>query len=76
MVGLIIATSILGALFVASVVIGVIKYHELAIKQRSLEEKVNSIGNCLLTYIVHPEQIDIVEDLSSDGFSFPNSEGF
>lgn len=73
MTGLIIATSIIGTLVVSAIIIGAIKIHKM-------NKNMTTLANCLLTYMTHPESVDIVEDYISDrgnnNISFPNSEGF
>lgn len=73
MTGLIIATSILGSLFVAAVVVGAIKIH-------TLEKQVTSVAECFLLYLTNNENVDIIEDITvttgKGGPTFPNSEGF
>lgn len=73
MTGLIIATSIIGTLLVATIVFGSIKMYRM-------NKNMTTLAECLLTYMTHPESVDIVEDYFSDrgndNISFPNSEGF
>ena len=78
MIGLIIATSIIGALLVSAITVGAIKIYKL-------EKNLNNLAECLLTYITSPADIDIIEDYSStkrsnkkskSDLGFPNSEGF
>ena len=70
MTGLIIATSVIGALLVATIVVGAIKYHKM-------EQNLSRFGTCLLMHITAPEQIDVLEDydISNHDFNFPNTEG-
>lgn len=73
MTGLIVAVSIIGAVLVSAIVVG-------AIKLTKLEKNATTLAECLLTYMTHPESVDIVEDYSNTtrggGFNFPNSTGF
>ena len=72
MVGLIIATSIIGALLVATIVVG-------AIRMVKMEKHMATLAECLLAYMQNPNCVDIIEDYAnckSTGFNFPNSEGF
>lgn len=73
MTGLIIATSIIGTLLIATIVFG-------AIKMYRMNKNMTTLAECLLAYMTHPESVDIVEDYFSDrgnnNISFPNSEGF
>lgn len=72
MIGLIIATSVLGTILVSAVIVCAIKMHKM-------EKNMTTLAECLLTYMTHPEQVDIVENYSvNDGtnFNFPNSTGF
>ena len=73
MIGLIIATSVIGAILVSAIVVGAIKLHKM-------EKNMTTLAECLLTYMTNPESVDIVEDYFSDrgnnNISFPNSEGF
>ena len=70
MTGLIIATSVIGALLVATIVVGAIKY-------RKMEQNLSRFGTCLLAHITDPSQIEILEDydVSQHDFNFPNTEG-
>lgn len=73
MIGLIIATSVIGAILVSAIVVGAIKLHKM-------NKNMTTLAECLLAYMTHPESVDIVEDYFSDrgnnNISFPNSEGF
>lgn len=71
MIGLIIATSIIGTVLVSAIVVGAIKLYKM-------NKNMTTLANCLLTYMTHPEQVDIVEDypIEASGFNFPNTEGF
>lgn len=73
MVGLIIATSIIGSVLVSAIVIGAIKMHRM-------ENNMTTLAECLLSYMTNPEEVDIIVDHSSDrtggDFDFPNSKGF
>lgn len=72
MIGLIIAISIIGTGLATAITLGVIKLHKM-------EKNMTTLAECLLTYMTHPEQVDIVENYSvNDGtnFNFPNSTGF
>lgn len=71
MTGLIIATSIIGAVSVSSAVI-------MAVKLRRINKKLSNTLELLITHIVRPEQIDVIEEYTNVGkdFTFPNSEGF
>lgn len=78
MIGLIIATSVIGVTLVSAIVFGAIKLH-------MMEKNMNTLGECLLLYMAHPEEIDIIEqrseriptkfNSSGNNFNFPNSEG-
>ena len=73
MVGLIVAVSVIGAVLVSALAVGTYKLIKM-------EKNMTTLAECLLTYMTHPESVDIVEDYSnttSDGnFNFPNSTGF
>lgn len=73
MIGLIIATSVIGAVLVSAIVVG-------AIKLIKMEKNMTTLAECLLTYMTHPESVDIIEDYTnhsgSNDFDFPNSTGF
>lgn len=73
MTGLIIAVSVIGALFVATLVVGSIKIYRLS-------KSVSDLANCFLTYLTtQAEGVDIVETYDLKGgsdFTFPNSRGF
>lgn len=71
MTGLIIATSIIGAVSVSSAVI-------MAVKLRRINKKLSNTLELLITHIARPEQIDVIEEYTNVGkdFTFPNSEGF
>lgn len=71
MTGLIIATSIIGAVSISSAII-------MAIKLRRLNKKLSTTLELLITHIARPEQIDVIEEYSNvcNDFTFPNSEGF
>ena len=73
MIGLIIAVSVVGVLCISSTVFGAIKIHKM-------EKNMTTLAECLLTYMAHPERIDIIEDCpvkhSDNDFNFPNSTGF
>lgn len=73
MTGLIITVSVMGALLVSAITVGTIKLIKM-------EKNMTTLAECLLTYMTHPESVDIVEDYTntcSDGdFNFPNSTGF
>lgn len=71
MIGLIIATSVIGAVLVSAIVVGAIKLYKM-------NKNMTTLANCLLTYMTNPEQIDIVEEypISATGLNFPNTEGF
>jgi hypothetical protein len=73
MIGLIVATSVIGAVLVSAIIVGAIKMHRM-------EKNMTTLAECLLTYMTHPESVDIVEDYSAGGsksdFNFPNSTGF
>lgn len=71
MVGLIIATSVIGAVLVSALTVGAIKLYRM-------EKNMTTLAECLLTYMTNPESVDIVEDYTkptSTGFNFPNTEG-
>ena len=71
MVGLIIATSIIGTAFVVTTVLGSIKMYRMS-------KNMDTIAQCLLTYMTHPEDIDVMEGypVKQSNWTFPNSEGF
>jgi hypothetical protein len=72
MVRLVIAVSVIGALLVATAVVGMIK-----IKQ--MDKNLTTLAECLLTYMTNPNSVDIIEDIPvsrTANFTFPNSEGF
>ena len=73
MVGLIVAVSVIGAVIVSALAVGTYKLIKM-------EKYMATVAECLLTYMTHPESVDIVEDYSntnsSSGFNFPNSSGF
>lgn len=73
MVGLIIATSVIGAVLVSALTVGAIKLYRM-------EKNMTTLAECLLTYMTNPESVDIVEDYSNtnsgSNFNFPNSAGF
>lgn len=73
MIGLIIATSIIGSLLVAAIVFGSIKIYKM-------EKNMSTLAECLVAYMTNPESVDIVESNFSCGsnrdFNFPNSTGF
>ena len=74
MTGLIIAVSVTGAIALATLVFCIVK-------MKKMETNLTRLAQCLLTYITHPESIDIVEDFTvkdteGSDFNFPNSEGF
>lgn len=72
MVGLIVATSVIGAVLVSAIVVGAIKLYRM-------EKNMTTLAECLLTYMTNPESVDIVEDYSTtsdSNFNFPNSTGF
>lgn len=80
MTGLIIATSIIGTVLIATIVVGAIKFHRM-------EQNLTTLAQCFLAYTSNPESVNIVEDYTvgkrkrhssdkSDDFNFPNSEGF
>ena len=51
----------------------------LALKLRSLEKDFHVVAECLYTYILHPELMEIIDEnttLDDYTFNFPNSEGF
>ena len=78
MIGVIVAVSVVSTLLVSAVVVGAVKLYQLNKRQAKLEENMNTLGECFLTYIQHPERVDIVKDIrdTKNGFSFPNNEGF
>lgn len=73
MIGLIIATSIIGSVLVAAIVFGAIKIYRM-------EKNMSTLAECLVAYMTHPESVDIVESYSNrdsnSNFDFPNSVGF
>ena len=73
MIGLTVATSVIGALLVSAIVVGTIKLVKM-------EKNMTTLAECLLTYMTQPESVDIIEDYSnhsgSSDFNFPNSTGF
>jgi putative effector of murein hydrolase LrgA (UPF0299 family) len=73
MIGLIIATSVIGAVLVSAIVVGAIKLHKM-------EKNMTTLAECLLTYMTNPESVDIIEEYtnmrSNSDFDFPNSTGF
>ena len=73
MTGLIVAVSVIGAIIVSAIIVGAIKLYKM-------EKNMTTLADCLLTYMTHPESVDIVEDYSnissSSDFNFPNSNGF
>lgn len=79
MVGLIVAVSVIGALLISAITVGAIKLYRM-------EKNMTTLAECLLTYMTHPEEVDIVEDYSNvkrcsnrhsgSDFDFPNSDGF
>lgn len=73
MIGLIIATSVIGAILVSAIVVGAIKIHKM-------EKNMTTLAECLLTYMTNPESVDIIEEYtntnSRSDFNFPNSTGF
>ena len=73
MIGLIIATSVIGTVLVSAIVVGAIKLHKM-------EKNMTTLAECLLTYMTNPESVDIIEDYTnptgSSDFDFPNSKGF
>lgn len=79
MTGLIVAVSVLGTALVGAVVVGVMKIRQLEKTLLMVEKNLHTTADCLLTYMTHPEQIDVVEDYtaksSSADWDFPNSEG-
>ena len=79
MTGLIIAVSILGTALVGTIVVGAIKFRQLEKSMEMIAKNLHTTADCLLTYMTHPEQIDVVEDYTaksgSADWNFPNSEG-
>ena len=73
MIGLIIATSVIGAVLVSAIVVGSIKLYKM-------NKNMTTLAECLLTYMTNPESVDIIEDYTnsngSSDFDFPNSKGF
>jgi len=79
MAGLIVAVSVMGAVLVSALAVGTYKLIKM-------EKNMTTLAECLLTYMTHPEEVDIVEDYSnakksftrggSSDFDFPNSTGF
>lgn len=79
MIGLIVAVSVTGALLVSAITVGAIKLHKM-------EKNMTTLAECLLTYMTHPEEVDIIEDYQNvercsnrgggSDFDFPNSNGF
>lgn len=73
MIGLIVATSVIGAVLVSAIAVGTIKLIKM-------EKNMTTLAECLLTYMTHPESVDIIEEYnarsSHSDFNFPNSTGF
>lgn len=73
MTGLIVAVSVMGAVLVSALAVGTYKLIKM-------EKNMTTLAECLLTYMTHPESVDIVEDYSNansgSDFNFPNSSGF
>ena len=71
MVGLIIAVSILGALFVS---VSAVMFYNLY----KLNKTVSLMGECLVSYMAHPDNVEVIKQhkVSPSDFSFPNREGF
>ena len=79
MTGLIVAVSVMGAVLVSALAVGTYKLIKM-------EKNMTTLAECLLTYMTHPEEVDIVEDYSNvkrcsnrhsgSDFDFPNSDGF
>lgn len=73
MIGLIVATSVIGALLVSAIVVGTIKLVKM-------EKNMTTLAECLLAYMTQPESVDVIEEYtdynSKSNFNFPNSTGF
>ena len=73
MTGLIVAVSIVGAVLVSALAVGTYKLIKM-------EANMATLAEFLLTYMAHPESVDIVEDYSTSNsnsnLNFPNSMGF
>lgn len=69
--GLVITVAVLATLFVVTTVV-------FSYKVYKLEKTVALMGECLITSMAHPENIDVIEDIFKSNHSevhFPNSEG-
>lgn len=72
MTGLIVATSIIGAVLISAIVVGAIKIYRM-------EKDMITVAQCLMVHMTNPDKIDVVEDISKPthtGFDFPNTSGF
>jgi hypothetical protein len=77
MTGLIVAVTILGTSFVAYAIYSFIRMYQMT-------RNMDAIAQCFLTIVTHPEDVDIIEDYSTNGttskcmksdWNFPNTEG-
>lgn len=71
-IGVIVALAVLATIVIAESIIGVVQLVRM-------ERNMTTLAECLLTYMTHPDDVDIIENYTkttkTTDWNFPNSEG-